>query len=74
MKTIKIIILSNILVLAAAECIAQTITIKSVSLQPNDQSAIVQPVFDNNGDTCALIKIKTDHLLGIEFPNKNHST
>lgn len=71
MKTIKIIILSCILALAATECIAQTLTIKNVSLQPNDQSAIVQPVFDNNGDTCALIKIKTEHLSGIEFPNKN---
>lgn len=50
---------------------AQTITIKSISLQPSDATAIEQPCFDMNGDTCALLKIKTDNLEGIEFPNFN---
>lgn len=49
----------------------QTITIKSVALQPTDKTAIMQPCFDNNGDTCALLKIKTDNLEGIEFSNPN---
>lgn len=50
---------------------AQTITIKSVSLQPNEQTAIEKPCLDQNGDTCALLKIRTDNLEGIEFPNSN---
>lgn len=50
---------------------AQTITIKSVALQPSDKSAIQQPCLDYNGDTCALMKIKTDNLEGIEFSNPN---
>ena len=50
---------------------AQTITVKSISLQPSDQTAIEQPCFDINGGTCALLKIKTDNLEGIEFPNVN---
>ena len=45
--------------------------IKSVSLQPNDLTAMEQPHLDNNGDTCALIKIRTDNLDGIEFSNPN---
>lgn len=48
---------------------AQTLTIKSVSLLPNDKTAIEYPCFDINGDTCALLKIKTDNLDGIEFPD-----
>lgn len=50
---------------------AQNLMVKSVSLQPNDMTAIEQPCFDMNGDTCALLKIKTDNLEGIEFPNSN---
>lgn len=46
-------------------------TVKSVIIQPNDQTAIQHPCLDNNGDTCALLKIKTDHLEGIEFSNPN---
>ena len=49
----------------------QDMKIKSVALQPNDQTAIQQPCLDNNGDTCALLKIKTDRLEGIEFSNPN---
>lgn len=49
----------------------QNMTIKSVALQPNDQTAKQHPCLDNNGDTCALLKIKTDRLEGIEFSNPN---
>ena len=50
---------------------AQNLIVKNVSLQPNDLSAIEKPCFDQNGDTCALLKIKTDNLEGIEFSNPN---
>jgi hypothetical protein len=49
----------------------QNITIKNVSIQPADQTAVLNPCLDNNGDTCALLKIKTDRLEGIEFSNPN---
>ncbi len=54
-------------------CTAQTptITIKSVTMQPSDNSAIEHVVTDINGDTCALLKIKVDGLEGLEFPNHN---
>ena len=71
MKNISKIIISNVLTFIVVVCSAQSITIKSVSFQPKDNSAIEQPVIDNNGDTCALLKIKTDHLIGVEFTNKN---
>lgn len=50
---------------------SQTITIKSVTLLPSDKTAILEPCIDNNGDTCALLKIKTDNLEGFEFSNPN---
>ena len=71
MKTTRTIIITGILALTTIAGSAQSITVKSVSLQPSDHSAIEQPVVDNNGDTCALVKIKTDRLTGVEFPNKN---
>lgn len=49
----------------------QKLEIRNVSLQPSDNSATLYPCLDNNGDTCALIKIKTDNLDGIVFPNSN---
>ena len=49
----------------------QNMTIKSVVAKPNDQTAIHHPCLDYNGDTCALLKIKTDNLEGIEFSNPN---
>lgn len=52
-------------------CSAQTMTIKSVSLQPSDMAAVQNPCFDMEGDTCALVKIKTDNLEGIVFTNPN---
>ena len=50
---------------------SQNITIKSVSLQPTDKTAIEQLCLDKNGDTCALVKIKTTNLEGIQFSNPN---
>ena len=50
---------------------AQNITVKSVSLQPTDKTAIEQLCLDKNGDTCALVKIKTPNLEGIQFSNPN---
>ena len=50
---------------------SQNMTIKSVALQPSDKTATIQPCLDNNGDTCALLKIKTDNLEGLEFSNPN---
>lgn len=50
---------------------AQEIRIKSVTMLPSDKSAVLNPYIDANGDTCALIKIKTNHIVGLEFPNKN---
>ena len=50
---------------------AQNMAIKNVSLQPNDKTAILQCRLDNNGDTCALIRIKTNNLEGLEFTNRN---
>ncbi len=50
---------------------AQNIVIKNVALQPSDQTAVKYPCLDVNNDTCALIKIKTDNLEGIQFTNHN---
>lgn len=49
---------------------AQELTVKSVTLMPADKSAVERPVIDGNGDTCALVKIKTPKLEGLLFPNK----
>lgn len=46
-------------------------TIKKVLLLPNDRTAVENLCLDNNGDTCALIKIKTDNVEGIHFSNPN---
>ena len=48
---------------------SQELVVKSVSLQPDDKTAIQQPVLDANGDTCALIKLKIN-LQGLQFTNK----
>ena len=58
-------------ILSFNQMFGQCITIKSVSLQPADKSAIEQLCLDNNGDTCALLKIKTNHVEGIQFSNPN---
>lgn len=46
---------------------AQELLIKSVTIQPKDKSASLNPCLDQNGDTCALVKVVTDNLIGLEF-------
>ena len=58
-----------LLLLASLTAAGQSLRIKNISLQPNDMTAIIQPCLDANQDTCALLKIKTDHLGGVQFPN-----
>lgn len=65
------IVIAGICFFLTLGCSAQTMTIKSVSLQPSDKTAVENPCLDLDGDTCALVKIKTDHLEGIEFTNPN---
>ena len=50
---------------------AQELSIKSVSLQSNDNTAILSPCLDSNGDTCALIKIKIPGVRDMDFSNKS---
>ena len=52
-------------------CKSQNMIVKSVAVLPTDKTAMQYPCIDNNGDTCALLKIKTDNLEGIEFSNPN---
>ena len=67
----RIISLFFVLYPGCQSLLGQNMTIKSVSLQPNDYTAIQQLCLDNNGDTCALLKIKTDNLEGLQFSNPN---
>ena len=71
MKNISETLLLFIFLFAALPISAQTISIQSVSLMPADKSAINQVCTDINGDTCALLKIKTDQVEGIQFPNSS---
>ena len=61
----------SILFCISSPASGQIMTVKSVTLQPTDDTAITQPCLDNNGDTCALLKIKTEKLVGLKFPNHN---
>lgn len=61
----------SLLCINCFDVMGQNLIIKSVSLQPLDKTALNHPFLDNNGDTCALLKIKTDNLEGIEFSNPN---
>ena len=60
-----------LLLLASVTATGQSLSIKNISLLPNDMTAISQPCLDANKDTCALLKIKTDYLEGLQFPNHN---
>lgn len=60
-----------LLLLASVTAAGQSLRIKNISLLPTDQTAILDPCLDNNGDTCALLKIKTNRLEGVEFSNPN---
>ena len=61
----------SVLVLFPFSAFAQELTIKNVSMQPNDLTAVQSVCLDNNQDTCALLKIKTDNLEGVQFPEQN---
>ncbi len=50
---------------------AQELKIRSIVLQPMNKEAMEHPCLDNNGDTCALLKIKTNFIEGLVFPNRN---
>jgi len=67
----KILYITLLLLSVLSTTKAQEIKIKNVSLQPDDKTAIIHPCLDGNGDTCAVIKIKTDNLEGIKFSNPN---
>ena len=56
--------------------LAQQITVKSLKLLPQDQTAVEQPVLDNLKDPCALVKIDAGGLKGLFFPKKgrDHKT
>lgn len=55
---------------------AQEISVKSLTLLPNDRTALEQPVYDNLKEPCALIKINANGLRGLFFPKKgrDHKT
>lgn len=59
----------GILCLVITDSYSQELFIKEVMFQPWDRTAIIEPCFDNNGDTCALVRIVTDNLIGLEFDN-----
>ena len=69
MKRIFCIIICYTCVLISAN--SQNMVIRSVAMQPSDKTAVKYPCLDVNNDTCALIKIKTDNLEGIQFTNHN---
>lgn len=58
-----------ILCIVTSRAYSQELFVKEVMLQPSDMTAITDPCLDNNGDTCALVKIITDDLIGLEFDN-----
>jgi hypothetical protein len=64
----KLFVISILLITFLTNSYSQNLVVKSVSLQPTDQTAIKKPVVTANGDTCALIKIKLN-LEGLQFTN-----
>ena len=59
----------GIFCLAITESYSQNLFIKDVMLKPEDKTAVTNPCLDNNGDTCALVRIMTDNLEGLQFDN-----
>lgn len=66
----------RLLVVFAIVCIsafvnikAQEIIVKECNILANDESAVYIP--DANGDLCALLKIKTNNIEGLTFPNES---
>lgn len=50
---------------------AQEIKVVDCYILPNDKTAEENPRLDGNGDPCALLKIKTNDIQGLTFPNRN---
>jgi hypothetical protein len=68
---IKRIVLPLLLIIVG-QIQAQELTIKSFEPLPNDMTAQNEPVLDNEGMKCALIKIEANNLKGIKFPREDH--
>lgn len=51
--------------------LAQKIIVSDIAVLPSDRTAIMNPCYDINGDTCALVMISTNNIEGLTFPNKN---
>lgn len=49
---------------------SQSLLVKSIVMRFDDAAA-TPPVLDHNGDTCALIIIKTNNIEGLSFTNKS---
>lgn len=59
-----------LLLATGSSVMAQQIVVKGLKLLPDDHTATEQPVLDNLGDPCALVKIDADGLKGLFFPKK----
>lgn len=70
-KITRHLIAALLLAISTASASAQQITVKKVAFQVTDLTAHTQPKLDNNGDTCALLRIKAGGLQGLAFPTKN---
>ena len=62
-------LLGILLFFVGFHCHAQELMVKSVMLQPSDNTAKEKPVVVNDEDTCALVKIKVGDLKGLQFTN-----
>lgn len=51
--------------------LAQEISMKDCQILPNDKFAVENPRYDNNGNLCAVVKITTNNIDGLKFPNTN---
>lgn len=68
MKIVRFCI-SVIFCIGMTDTFSQNLLVKDVTLQPKEKSAVINPCLDMNGDTCALVRIITDNLEGLEFDN-----
>lgn len=68
--TKKLLLLLCLLAAVSSIKAQQTITVKSLKLLPDDNTAIEKPVYDNLHDPCALLKIDAGGLKGLFFPKK----
>ena len=57
-RHIPVLILLSVLLMAAADALAQTYSVESFRRLPNDVSAFIEPIKDLNGDDCALVKVE----------------